>query len=163
MLNKYTTLEAAQGFSGTNRINNKVKALYRMLFGCIWYVIVVLVAKLCLILLWPQGLLFRLTLLWLPSDSSVHGIFQGRILEWVAISFTMGSSRPGEWTLVSFTGRQILYRWATRKAHVADPLLKKGVRYLLKFPSYISFHQIWKWINYEVHSRIVTTYDSTPG
>ena len=27
--------------------------------------------------------------------SSVHGIFQARILEWVAISFSRGSSRPG--------------------------------------------------------------------
>ena len=29
-----------------------------------------------------------------PSGSSVHGIFQARILEWVAISFSSGSSRP---------------------------------------------------------------------
>ena len=30
-----------------------------------------------------------------PSDSSVHGIFLARILEWVAISFCMGSLGPG--------------------------------------------------------------------
>ena len=29
-----------------------------------------------------------------PPGSSVHGIFQARILEWVAISFSMGSSNP---------------------------------------------------------------------
>ena len=29
-----------------------------------------------------------------PSGSSVHGILQVRILEWVAISFSRGSSRP---------------------------------------------------------------------
>ena len=29
-----------------------------------------------------------------PPDSSVHGISQARILEWVAISFSRGSSRP---------------------------------------------------------------------
>ena len=28
--------------------------------------------------------------------SSVHGILQARILEWVAISFSSGSSRPGD-------------------------------------------------------------------
>ena len=33
--------------------------------------------------------------------SSVHGIFQARILEWVAISFSRGSSRPGDRTQVS--------------------------------------------------------------
>ena len=30
--------------------------------------------------------------------SSVHGVIQARILEWVAISFSRGSSRPGDWT-----------------------------------------------------------------
>ena len=30
--------------------------------------------------------------LWSPPGSSVHGIFQARILEWVAISFSRGSS-----------------------------------------------------------------------
>ena len=30
-----------------------------------------------------------------PSGSAVHGIFQARILEWVVISFFMGSSNPG--------------------------------------------------------------------
>ena len=30
-----------------------------------------------------------------PPGSSVHGIFQARILEWVAISFSKGSSGPG--------------------------------------------------------------------
>ena len=33
--------------------------------------------------------------------SSVHGIFQTRILEWVAISFSRGSSPPRDWTCVS--------------------------------------------------------------
>ena len=34
--------------------------------------------------------------------SSVHGIFQTRILEWVAISFSRRSSRPRDWTQVSY-------------------------------------------------------------
>ena len=29
------------------------------------------------------------------SGSSVHGIFQGRVLEWIAISFSRASSNPG--------------------------------------------------------------------
>ena len=32
---------------------------------------------------------------------SVHGIFQARVLEWGAISFSRGSSRPRDWTQVS--------------------------------------------------------------
>ena len=48
--------------------------------------------------------------------SSIHGISQARILEWVAISLSRGSSRPQDWTLVSCIGRQILYHWATWEA-----------------------------------------------
>ena len=33
--------------------------------------------------------------------SSVHGIFQARVLEWVAISFSRGSSQPRDQTWVS--------------------------------------------------------------
>ena len=33
--------------------------------------------------------------------SSVHGTFQAKILEWVAISFSRGSSRSRNWTWVS--------------------------------------------------------------
>jgi len=36
-----------------------------------------------------------------PPGSSVHGIFQARILEWVAISFSRRSSQPRDWTPVS--------------------------------------------------------------
>ena len=41
--------------------------------------------------------------------SSVHGISQARILEWFAISFSRGSSRPRDGTHVFYTGRRILY------------------------------------------------------
>ena len=48
--------------------------------------------------------------------SSVHGIFQARILEWVAISFSRGSSRPRDWTQVSrIIGRRFTV-WAPREA-----------------------------------------------
>ena len=36
-----------------------------------------------------------------PAGSSVHGILQARILEWVAISFSRGSSKLGDQTQVS--------------------------------------------------------------
>ena len=47
-----------------------------------------------------------------PPGSSVHGISQVRILEWVAMSFSRGSSLPRDQTFVSYvscTGRQVLY------------------------------------------------------
>ena len=41
-----------------------------------------------------------------PRGSSVQGILQARILEWVAISFSRGFSQPRDWTWVScFAGR----------------------------------------------------------
>ena len=33
--------------------------------------------------------------------SSVHGILQARILQWVAISFSKGSSQPRDWSCIS--------------------------------------------------------------
>ena len=47
-----------------------------------------------------------------PPGSSVHGIVQARLLEWVAISFSRGSSQPRDQTCVSCVsciGRWILY------------------------------------------------------
>ena len=48
-----------------------------------------------------------------PSGSSVHGFFQARILEWVAIFSSKGSSQPRDqcrdFSYVSCIGRQILY------------------------------------------------------
>ena len=44
-----------------------------------------------------------------PSGSSVHGILPARILEWVAVPFSRGSSRPMDRTWVSCIVRQILY------------------------------------------------------
>ena len=52
-------------------------------------------------------------------DSSVCGISQSRILEWVVISFSKDSSWPSNLThisCVSCIGRQILYHWATWEA-----------------------------------------------
>ena len=48
--------------------------------------------------------------------SSVHGISQARILEWVAISFSKRSSLPRDWTPISWIGSWILYHWATSGA-----------------------------------------------
>ena len=36
-----------------------------------------------------------------PMDYIVHGIFQARILEWVAFPFSRGSSQPRDWTQIS--------------------------------------------------------------
>ena len=50
------------------------------------------------------------------TGSSVHGIFQARILEWVAISFCRGSSRPRDQTQVSYIAVRRFTVWVTREA-----------------------------------------------
>ena len=65
----------------------------------------VLITQLCLTLCDPLDCC--------PPGSFVHGILQARILEWVAILFSMGCSRPRSGILVWNPGllhcRQILY------------------------------------------------------
>ena len=71
----------------------------------------VIVAQWCLTLCDPT--------VWSLSVSSVHGILQARILEWVAVSFSRGSSQPRDQTWVSYIadslpseppGKPIIYR-----------------------------------------------------
>ena len=46
--------------------------------------------------------------------SAIHGIFQARILEWAAISFSRGSSQPRDRTWVSCIADRRFTIWATR-------------------------------------------------
>ena len=67
-----------------------------------------------------------------PSGSSVHRLSQARILEWIAISFSRGSSPLRDQTRISCVGRWILYHRATREAHPKKlPLLKSLSQSLL--------------------------------
>ena len=71
---------------------------------------VVLVAKSCLTLFDPMDCS--------PPGSSVHWISQARILEWVAISISRGSSWLRDQTHDSCVGRRVLYHWALRETHL---------------------------------------------
>ena len=66
--------------------------------------------------------------------SSVHGIFQAIVLEWIAISFSRGSSQPGDQTWVSCIAARFFTIWATgetlisRKRHcLADIVLASAI------------------------------------
>ena len=56
-----------------------------------------------------------------PPGSSVRGISQVRILEWVAISFSKGSSWPRDWTQVSYIAGRFFTIWATGEALRVNP------------------------------------------
>ena len=51
-----------------------------------------------------------------PPSSSVHGIFQARILKWVAIPFSRGSSPSSDRIQGSCTVGRFFTVWATREA-----------------------------------------------
>ena len=56
-----------------------------------------------------------------PPGYSVHGILQARILEWVAISYSRGSSQPRDQTHISYVScvcRRVLYH----QCHLGIPL-----------------------------------------
>ena len=67
------------------------------------------------------------------SGSSVHGIFQARVLEWIAISFSRGSSLPRDWTWDSCIVGRWFTLWATREI-------------LLNYPFKTFFIYIFAWL-----------------
>ena len=79
------------------------RALCKVLLGAVSSV--VLVAQLCLIFC-------NFTDCSSPG-SFVHGIFQARTLEWIAIPFSRGSSQPRDWTRVSCIAGGLFTNWAT--------------------------------------------------
>ena len=67
---------------------------------------------------------------------SIQGIFQTRILEWVAIPFSRGSSWLSGQTCVSCfysTGRWTLYHWAPWEAHFTQWKLVKSLSHVQLF------------------------------
>ena len=60
--------------------------------------------------------------------SSIHGIFQARVLGWVAISFSRGSSLPRDWPRVfCIVGRRFTI-WATREVTGYSPIFNKKLK-----------------------------------
>ena len=76
----------------TNRIQRK------------WHCVCVLIVQSCPTLCNPMDCSF--------PGSSVHGILQARILEWIAIPFSMESSQPWGWTWVSRIEGRFVTIWA---------------------------------------------------
>ena len=61
-----------------------------------------------------------------PPGSSVHGILQARILEWVSIPFSKGSSHPKDQTQVSCIAGRFLTFWVTSGATRSSKALPKA-------------------------------------
>ena len=65
---------------------------------------------------WKRKLLSRVRLFANPWTIQ-SGILQARILEWVAFSFSRGSSHPRDWTQVSHIAGEFFTSWATKSLH----------------------------------------------
>ena len=117
---------------------------------CVCVCMCVLVAQLCPTLCDPMDCSW--------PDSSVQGIFQARILDWVAIPFSRRSSQPRDWTQVSWIAGRFFTIWDTREAPymftesesrsvMSDSLQHHGLYSPCNFPGQntgegsISFHQ----------------------
>ena len=61
-------------------------------------------------------------------DYTVHGILQARILEWVAVPFSKGSSQPDDWTQVSYIAGGFFSSWATREAQIPSVIQTANAR-----------------------------------
>ena len=94
-----------------------------------------------------------------PPGFSVHDTLQARILEWVAMPSSRGSSQPRDWIQVSsFTG-EFFTIWATREAHIVfhksvfsrSPVSKSlgdvGLKYRFLCPVQDLLNlNIWAWV-----------------
>ena len=60
------------------------------------------------------------------SGSSIHGIFQARVLEWIAIAFSRVSSWPRNQTQVSRIAGRRFTIWATREARPKESWMPKN-------------------------------------
>ena len=80
---------------------------YSISSACLQAFLCVCVSQSCLILCNPMD--------HSPPVSCIHGTLQGRILEWVAIPFSRGSSQPRDRTQVTYTAGRFYTVWATRE------------------------------------------------
>ena len=107
---KFTTYSKRCCSVATNKACQRKKCSLKIKFSIGFIELCVLVTQLCLTLCHPRDCS-------LPG-SSVHGILQARILEWVAISFSRGSSQPRDKTQVSCIAGSFFTIWTIREAHL---------------------------------------------
>ena len=96
--------EFLSSFGGDGGIRNQIDLKYR--YYCL--IQACMHAQSCPTLCDPMG--------YSPPGSSGHGTVPVIIMEWVAIPFSRGSSRPRDWTWVSCIAGRLFTIWATREA-----------------------------------------------
>ena len=94
-----------------------------------------------------------------PPGSSLHGILQARILEWVAISFSRGSSQPRDRTWVSCITGRFFTIWAIREAQfkvINDNFKISDTNRYLKIQNCgsVMLHDFWRNYRVLIHMQI---------
>ena len=83
--------------------------------------------------------------------SSVHGILQARIMDWVAMLSSRGSSQPSSWIQVSCIASGFFTDWATREAQVATYTISiNRVQFTLQFTT-----SIYWWLQSSISLPII--------
>ena len=83
--------------------------------------------------------------------SSVHGILQARIMEWVAMLSSRGSSQPRNWIQVSCIASGFFTDWATKEAQVATYTISiNRVQFTLQFTT-----SIYWWLQSSISLPII--------
>ena len=72
----------------------------------------------------------------MDPDSSVHGILQAGILEWIAIAFSRESSGPRDWTQDPYIEIRFFTVWGTREA-------LRGIEMHFKYIQYLHIMSMW--------------------
>ena len=91
----------------------------------------------------------------LPS-SSIHGIFQARILEWIAISFSRGSSQSRDGTQVSCIAGRLLTLWGTGEMKWINSSAPPHSGAIVKHIVYGSSQGLWGALVLVAHRVLVT-------
>ena len=98
----------------------------------LWIICFCLVTKSCLTLCDCDSMDCSL------PGSSVHGISQARILEWIVISFSGGSSHPRDQTYVSFIAGGFFTAWPIWEAHLHINCILENSRDITQI------HRVWR-------------------
>ena len=123
------------------------------------------------LLIWGQGTYFvklvkmkSLSRVWVFATpwAVVRGILQARMLEWVAIRLSRGSSQSRDWTQVSCIAGRFFTTWAIREALIEKRVVLKCLTIIVNLLCFLSVlflfvSCIFKFC-YQVHSHLGLLY-----
>ena len=95
-----------------------------------------------------------------PPGSSVHGILQARILEWVASPFSRGSSWPRDRTLISCITGRVFTIWATGRSLPQEYIIILNNFSLFFLPVLLRYNWHTAWYKFKVYNIMIWHYIS---